>query len=180
MSADIEELHEHAEHGSGDERMAPVTVSMAILAVFAAVVTLMGERVHAEAMLAQTRATDQWSQYQAEKIRQRSYELFMDELTVFSLQNPARVDDLKGKYGKEIQHYVGETGDIQKQAYATEAAVATLERRSDRFDFGDVFLEAGLVICSITLLTQKRAYWYLGLLSGLTGIVIAAAGLFVH
>jgi len=31
-----------------------------------------------------------------------------------------------------------------------------------RFDLGEALLEIGLVITSVTLLTRKRAYWYLG------------------
>lgn len=178
--ADLEELHEHAEHGAGNARMAPVTVSMAILAVFVAVVSLMGERVHADEMLAQTRATDQWAQYQAEKIRQRSYQVFLDQLNVFTLQNPAHAEDVRQKYQKEIDRYDGETKTVQTQATATEKQVTALERRSNWFDFADVMLESSLVICSITLLTQKRSYWYLGLAIGAAGTIVAIAGMFIH
>jgi hypothetical protein len=180
MAPDFEELHEHAEYGAADDRFAPVTLSMAILAVFAAVVSLMGGRIHAEEMLAQTRATDQWAQYQAKVIRERGYETFLDQLTVFSLQSPSHAEELKAKYGKEINRYTAETKDIQTQAYSTEDEVKVLERRSNWFDLGEVLLEAGLVICSITLLTKKRAYWYLGLSSGVAGIVVACTGLFVR
>jgi Domain of unknown function (DUF4337) len=180
MAPDLEELHERAEYGAADDRFAPITLSMAILAVFVAVVSLLGGRIHAEEMLAQTRATDQWAQYQAKVIRERSYEVFLDELTVFSLQNPAHAEELKTKYGKEITRYTGETKDIQTQADATEDEVKLLERRSNWFDLGEVLLEAGLVICSITLLTKKRGYWHLGLLSGASGIVMALIGLFIR
>lgn len=180
MPPDIEELHEHAEHGASDERMARVTVSMAVLAVFVAIVGLAGERIHAQEMLAQTKATDQWAQYQAEKIRERSYEVFLDQLSVFALQSPSQAEQLKAKYTKEINRYNGETKDVQTQATATENQVEALERRSNWFDFSDVLLEAGLVICSITLLTQKRAYWYIGLAAGACGLLIAARGLFIR
>ena len=53
-------------------------------------------------------------------------------------------------------------------------------RRADRFDLGEVMLEAALVICSITLLTRKRAFWILGTALGLCGVAIGAAGLFIH
>lgn len=180
MSLDLEEMHEHAEHGAGDAKLAPVTVSMAILAVLVAMVSLMGGRIHADEMLAQTRATDQWAQYQAKVIRERSYEVLLDQLSVFTVQNPAKADEVKVKYSKEIDRYKGETKDIQTGAYATEADVKTLERRSNWFDISEVLLESGLVICSITLLTQKRFYWYLGLLASGAGALIAAIGLFIH
>jgi len=178
--SDIEELHERAEQGAADARLASVTVSMAILAVFVAVVSLMGERIHANEVLAQSKAADQWAQYQAKVIRERSYEVFLDQLDVFTLQNPAHAADVRKKYKSEIDRYNGESKDIQAQANATEATVAALDRRSNWFDFSDVLLEASLVICSITLLTQKRGYWYFGLLGAVSGIVIAAAGLLIR
>ena len=39
-----------------------------------------GERIHADEMLSQTKAADQWAQYQAEMIRERSYEVFLDRI----------------------------------------------------------------------------------------------------
>lgn len=92
---DIEELHERAEQGAEDKHLASVTVSMAILAVFVAAVSLMGERIHANEVLAQSKAADQWAQYQAKVIRERSYEVFLDQLDVFALQNPAHAEEVK-------------------------------------------------------------------------------------
>ncbi len=180
MAHDIEELHEHAKRGAEDERLAPVSVSMSILAVLVAAVSLMGGRIHADEMLAQTRATDQWSQYQAKVIRERSYEVLLDELSVFSLQDPKHAEEIKAKYAKEIDRYTAETKDIQTEASTTEGEVNVLERRSNWFDFSEVLLESALVICSITMLTQKRFYWFLGLTAGGAGLLIAIVGLFIR
>jgi hypothetical protein len=178
--ADIEELRERAQRGAADEQLAPVSVSMAILAVFVALISLMGERIHADEVLAQSKATDQWAQYQAKVIRERSYEVFLDQLSVFALQNPSQAQQVKTRYQSEIDRYNSETKDIQTQANSTEADVAVLDRRSNWFDFADVLLEASLVICSITLLTQKRFYWYFGLLGAASGVIVAIAGLLIH
>jgi hypothetical protein len=178
--ADHEELRERAEQGASDAHLAPVSLSMAILAVFIASVSLMGERIHAEEVLDQTKEADQWAQYQAKVIRERSYEVFLDQLSVFSLQSQSQADAIKTKYQSEITRYTGETKDIQTQADATEATVAVLARRSNWFDFAQVLLESGLVICSITLLTQKRSYWYLGLAAAACGITVAVVGLFIR
>jgi hypothetical protein len=180
MAPDLEELHEHAEQGASDARFAPVTVSMAVLAVFVAVVSMMGGRIHADEMLAQTRATDQWAQYQAKVIRERSYEVFLDQLSVFAVQSPAHADEVKQKYSKEIDRYHSEMKDISTEATATENEVKILERKSNWYDIAEVLLDAGLVICSITMLTQKKFYWYLGLASGAAGIAIGVAGLFIR
>jgi len=37
-----------------------------------------------------------------------------------------------------------------------------------------------LVICSITLLTKRRAFWFAGMVVGALGVVMALTGLFLH
>jgi len=68
-SPEFHELHEHAEHGAHDPSMAPVSFTMAILAVALAIVSLLGHRAHTEEMLLQTQVSDKWAYYQAKNIR---------------------------------------------------------------------------------------------------------------
>jgi hypothetical protein len=58
--------------------------------------------------------------------------------------------------------------------------VDAARREADRFDLGEVLLEAALVICSITLLTSRRIFWMIGFISGLAGIAVAITGFWVH
>src|ERR1700721_4655717 len=108
MPDEIGELKEHAEKGAHDSSLAPVTLTMAILAVVIATVTLLGHRAHTEEVLLQTRAADQWAYYQAKEIRRRSYELFLDEMSVFSLQDAKQVDAVREKYKNQEARYPGE------------------------------------------------------------------------
>jgi Domain of unknown function (DUF4337) len=180
MAEDIMELKENAEHGSEEHSLAPVTLTMAILAVLVASVTLLGHRAHTEEVLLQTRAADQWAYYQAKEIRRRNYELFLDELSIFSLQDAGQAAAIKEKYAKEVERYKDELKDIQAEAKKAEDEVKVEESRADRYDLGEVLLEAALVICSITLLTRKRIFWYMGILLALAGIAITIVGLMVH
>jgi hypothetical protein len=41
-------------------------------------------------------------------------------------------------------------------------------------------VEIGLVICSITLLTKRRGFWFAGIFIGALGTVMAATGFLVH
>ena len=180
MADEIQELHEQAEEGAHHPSLAPVTVTMAIFAVLVATVSLLGHRAHTEELLHQTKATDQWAYYQAKDIRRHTYELFLDETSVFALQNSEQVEKLKEKYTKEVERYRDEQKEIEAEAQKVEDEVKVERRRADRFDLGEVMLEAALVICSITLLTRKRIFWGLGLALGLAGLAIGSAGLFIH
>ncbi len=180
MADELAELQEHAEQGAHQRSLAPVTVTMAVLAVLVAAVSLLGHRAHTEEIISQTKATDQWAYYQAKEIRRRSYEVLLDQLTVFSLQNTDAVDKLKDKYSRELDRYRGDEKDIEGEARKAEQDVAVQERRADRFDLGEVMLEAALVISSITLLTRKRIYWAAGVILGVLGLAIGGAGFLIH
>lgn len=180
MSDEMKELEESAEHGAHEPGLAPVTVTMAVLAVLVACVTLLGHRAHTEEVLLQSRAADQWSYYQAKEIRRRNYELFLDELSIFSLQEASHVDAVKEKYSKQVERYGEEVKEIQAEARKAEAEVKVEEARADRYDLGEVLLEAALVICSITLLTRKKIFWIFGITLALGGIAMGVGGWMIH
>jgi hypothetical protein len=180
MPDELQELQENAEKAAEHGSLAPVTVTMAILAVLVASVSLLGHRAHTEELLHQTKATDQWAYYQAKDIRRHTYELFLDELSVFTLQKNDAIDKLKDKYSKEVDRYRDEGKDIQAEATKDEDEVKVQGRRADRFDLGEVLLEAALVICSITLLTRNKLFWGFGLLLGAVGVAIASTGFLIH
>ncbi|MGD0965507.1 MAG: DUF4337 domain-containing protein [Candidatus Acidiferrales bacterium] len=180
MSEEIHELQENAEHGAHEPSLAPVTLTMAIFAVLVATVSLLGHRADTEQLLLQTKATDQWAYYQAKDIRRHSYEVFLDEMSLMTPPSAELAAKIKGKYTQEVARYAKEQGAIESEAKAAEDEVAIEQRRADRFDLGEVMLEGGLVICSITLMTRKRIFWQSGTLLGLVGLGIAAAGLLIH
>jgi hypothetical protein len=176
---EVEELKELAEKGE-ESGLAGVTITMAILAVLVASISLLGHRAHTEELLLQTKATDQWAYYQAKDIRRRSYELFLDELSVFSLQNSDAVAKVKAKYQEEVKKDDEQQADIEGEAKKAEDEVTIQQHRANRFDLGEVLLEASLVICSITLLTRKKFFWALGLIMGALGVAVAATGLLIN
>ena len=180
MSEEIHELQENAEHGAHEPSLAPVTLTMAIFAVLVAAVSLLGHRADTEQLLLQTKATDQWAYYQAKDIRRHSYEVFLDEMSLITPPDANLAAKIKDKYSQEVARYAKEQGEIEAEAKAAESEVAIEKRRADRFDLGEVMLEGGLVICSITLMTRKRLFWQSGTLLGVAGLAIAAAGLLIH
>jgi hypothetical protein len=180
MPDEIQELRENAEHGAENPTLMPVTLTMSILAVLVATITLLGHRAHTEEVLLTSHSADQWAFYQAKEIRRRNYELFIDELSVFSLQNSKHADEIKEKYTKEVERYKEELKEIQAEAKKGEDEVKVQEARADRYDLSEVLLEAALVICSLTLLTRKKVFWIFGIVLSLCGIVIGAGGLLIH
>jgi len=175
MSADeLHELQENAEHAHHNPNLAPVSLTMAVFAVLVAVASLLGHRAHTEEVVLQALASDQWSYYQAKNIRQHEDELFV-------AANGAGVGaDVREKYVQEAGRYKKDKEEIQEKARDLEREVDVERRRANRYDLAEVFLEIGLVITSITLLSGKRIFWYLGIGVSVVGVVVAVLGALVH
>lgn len=180
MSEELSELHEHAEHAKGNPELIPVSVTMAILAVLVAVATLLGHRAHTEEVVLQAKASDQWAFYQSKNIRRHVDELFLDLTTVEGTTDANSLSKLRDKYSQEASRYKDDQKDTEADARKLEAEVATERNRADRYDLAEVFLDVGLVITSITLLSGRRLFWYLGLVLACAGIVLALTAVFVH
>lgn len=179
MTDEVNELKEHAEEAAQDPVLKPVTLTMAILAVLVAAVSLLGHRAHTEELLLQNKATDNWSYYQAKSIRRHTYELFLDMVSIFDVKDPRSAEEVKEKYKREIERYDQDRKQIEAEARKLEEETAMEGRKGDRFDLGEVFLEMALVVSSITLLTRRRLFWGLGLLAGVAGFGIALTGFWV-
>jgi hypothetical protein len=180
MSEELNELKEHAAHAKEDPSLAPISVTMAVLAVLVAVVTLLGHRAHTEEVVLQAKASDQWAYYQAKNIRRHEDEIFSDLASVQTTTDAAALAKLREKYSSEATRYKDDQKEIEDKAREMEAEVATERNRADRYDLAEVFLEVGLVITSITLLSGRRLFWMFGMLMGVIGIVLAGTGFFVH
>jgi len=180
MSDELTELQEHAEHAKHDPTLAPISVTMAVLAVLVAVVSLLGHRSHTEEVVLQARSSDQWAFYQAKNIRRHTDELFTDLTSVEATTDPAALAKLREKYSGEAARYKEEQKGIEEKANEMAAEVGHERNRADRFDLSEVFLEVGLVITSITLLSGRKLFWYLGILLGIVGIVVAGTAFFMH
>jgi hypothetical protein len=177
---ELHELQEHAEHGKHDPSMAPVSLTMAVLAVLVAVASLLGHRAHTEEVILQARSTDQWAFYQAKNIRRHNDEIFTDLTSVTPTTDAAALAKLRQRYSQEAQRYKDEQKEIEEEARKLEGEVATERRRADRLDLAEVFLEVGLVVTSITLLSGRRIFWHLGMALGVVGILAAATGLTIR
>src|SRR5580698_1166272 len=180
MTDELTELHENAEHARERPDLAPITLTMAVLAVLVATVSLLGHRTHTEEIILQNKVTDQWAFYQAKNIRRHTDELFADLTTVGASKDAAAVASLQEKYRAEAERYKEEQKELDKQARDTENETELVRRKADRFDLGEVFLEIALVITSIALLSGRRIFWSLGLLMAAIGVLVAASAWMVH
>ena len=180
MSDELQELQEHAEHAQHHPDLAPVSLTMAVLAVMVAVVTLLGHRAHTEEVVLQAKSSDQWAYYQAKNIREREDESFAALSAAVASKDADAMAKFGEKSAQEADRYKHEKTEIQDEARKLEGEVAMERKRADRYDLAEVFLEIGLVITSITLLSGRRIFWHLGIVLSVVGVVVAVTGALVH
>jgi len=163
-----EELQEHAEHAHNpfDKRVA---ASMAIIAAGLAVVSVLGHYFNTEELMAQQRASDQWSYYQAKSIRRYESGSFADILAAVKAPEAAQ------KYKANAAKYDADMKEINEKAADLEHERDLHHHRALRLDVGEVFLEIAIVLASLAILSKRYFLWWVGLISGIAGAVIAAS-----
>jgi CHASE2 domain-containing sensor protein len=165
---------------SGGESLKSISLAISILAVLVAMVTVIGHRTHTEAVLMEARASDQWNEYQAKKIRMDNLAVTVDLLTIQPTTDQAAVSIKINEYKAHIEKWKSDLAEEQDKAHEFEREVARAEAKASRYDLGEALLQIAVVLSSITLFTRNRTYFFLGITLGAFGLLVAASALLVH
>jgi hypothetical protein len=180
---EMQEFSKQVKEG-GEESLTNISLAISILAVLVAMVTVLGHRTHTEAVLSQSRATDQWNEYQAKKIRWDNLTVVVDTLTLGEEANPAaRTPALAKKldeYKTHLDKWKDDLTESQAEARKLEAEVKKAEHKASRFDLGEALLQIAVVACSITLFTRRKSYFVAGLAFGLAGMLVGFSAFLVQ
>ena len=176
---EIQEFSKHMQE-AGEAALTRISLAISVLAVLVAMVTVLSHRTHTEAVLMQSRAGDQWNEYQAKKIRSDAAANMSDLLALGAgAASPRSVAKL-AEYQAHIQKWTGDLAEEQTKAREYEQEVEVAERKAARFDLGEALLQIAVVLSSITLITRQRSFFFLGLALGLVGLGISASTLALH
>jgi len=176
---DVVEHREHAEHAAHahDPFISRVSITIALLAVVTAITGSL-ETVEngaaiteaSRAVLAQDKATDAWSFYQAKSIKKR-----LD--TMVAEEGGPNADRYRGQAAKDA---ADETG-IQSEAKRDEAERDALLQQSERHEqrhhsltVAATLLEMGIAIATIAIITRRRWPWLAAVGLGVAGAAASA------
>jgi len=171
------EIHTGHEHAS-DEFGRRVGVTVGVIGVVLAVVTIGSHRAHTAAVITRTEANDQWAFFQAKKLREHLLEVGAG-LASSLAPEPSRVQALVDKFGKDRERYKRDAEEIQKEAQSKEAETLHQERRALRLDLGEGFLELGLVMSSLYFLSKRKFFPLLGAIAAVIGMALGVAGFLI-
>jgi hypothetical protein len=158
-----------------DPRTRRIGILVGIVGVLLSVVTIYSHRAHTHAVMHRTESNDQWTFYQAKKIRESSAEMALTVLQA-TLTDPARLEGPAHKLQAARDHYESDAAEIQKKALALDDETALDESRALRFDIGEGLLELGLVLCSLYFMARKTFFPVLGVIAALAGTVLGLWG----
>lgn len=164
---------------AGEQSLTHVSLIISVLAVLVAMVTVLGHREHTEAVLAQARASDQWNEYQARRIRQAALSLAADALSLQTGVDADKVAAKEAQYKQRQDKFQEQLDEDSREAHGQEAEVQKAERKAERFDLGEALLQIGVVLASVTLLTRQRRYVIVALTLGISGILAALSAFLV-
>ncbi len=177
------EHHEHAEHarheGHGSTTVPAITA--AVLAVLAAVGSLLSGHAANEAILAQSRANDAWSYYQAKSTKRHIYKA--ERVAVEALKGLPGADQSKlnaadDTLRKAQEKYEGQLQEKMEAAAKEQQAGAHEFSKHKNFAAGVAAFQVGIVLASISILVRQRVIYALGIVAGVVGIGFVLYGSF--
>jgi hypothetical protein len=168
---EIEVTPEHA----ADPNTRRVGILVGVVGILLSVVTIASHRAHTQAVIHRTESNDQWSYYQAKKIRENTDEVALALMQALG-SDPSKTEALARKLEAARAKYAADAERIQEDARAKDEETRTEERRALRFDIGEGLLELGLVLCSLYFLARKAFFPVFGVLSSIAGTAMGVAG----
>ena len=170
----MSEIEIHHGHGhDADPFGKKIGVLVGVIGILLAAVTIASHREHTAAVIHKTEANDQWSYYQAKKIRG---EVLGVGATLSALVKSPEARDAGGKFAAARDHEAQEADDIRKEAEAREAESLRAEQRALRFDLGEGLLELGLVLTSLYFFARKKSFPAFGITAAGFGLLAAILG----
>lgn len=175
------ERHEHI--GRGHDRLIPLAA--AIIAVLAALGTLYAHHqsiralsVKNEAILLQSKASDQYNYYQAKRIKSTVY----SALALSGIVHDAGVRDT---FRKTADHetsgslaILSEARDLERRATGEIERSEVLLQSFETVGTATTLFEIAIVFVSISALSETRVLLYMGFVFSLVGIALMILGYF--
>jgi hypothetical protein len=174
-----EAVHEIHEAENREKWLGYVALISGLLAAFAAVVGLFETQATSktiltknEAILMQSKASDQWNFYQAKSIKGHIYE-------VNAKLYPKQAEE----FTKEVKKYGVDKAEIKNKAEEFEKKVEEKNVESEHFfhlhhlySFAETFLHISIALASISALTRKKQLLYAAVGCGLAGVFFFVRG----
>ena len=170
--------HGGVPHHAESKEQKRIGIVIAIIAVFMAVVGALVNNAANDMIVKEVQSSNGFAWYQAK--RQRSYlnEVEIRRIEIELNGNPTDaqrklLEESHVKLKAKNAEYEKENDDIRKSAVADKREAELSEYRHHHYEYGEILLHIAIVLCSLTLLTESKLFFKLGLVATAAGIVLA-------
>jgi hypothetical protein len=180
-----EHSHHALEHGheEGDSEAKQFimrsAITASILAVCAAVGSLLSGHAANEAILKTVEASDQWSFYQAKSTKSHIFEGNKLLLSALSEKTGGAQKSLED-FDKKLSKYDSEKEEIKKQAEAIERTGKDEFARHQQYSLAVACFQIGIVLSSVAILVRNNWLYWQSIAAGAVGVGFCLWGYLGH
>lgn len=158
-----EDIHHHS-HGQGGWVMG-VALTTSLLAVFAAIASLLAGHYANEGVLEQLEASNRWSYYQSKSVKEN-----LVRTKVELLEALGRVPSEKDR--EKLNDYKREQETIQNEAHQLGEESKHHMQLHSRLARSVTLFQVAIGVAAIAVLTRRKRFWLVGLAFGSGGVVL--------
>jgi hypothetical protein len=174
----VERASEEGHAGHEPSSLVARAVTAATLAVLAALGSLLSGHAANQAILAQTKAVDQWAFFQSKSTKAHVYEVGGEVIKALSEAQGAadRTEPARKHFRDEVRRYDGEKDEVRREAERLEAESRHEFHKHHRFALGVAAFQIGIVLASVSILVRYRALYVASLVAGGAGVMMLLLG----
>lgn len=151
-----------------------LAITTILFSAAATLATFRGGGLSTRAVLAQSKASDNWAYYQAKSIKQHTYDLQRDVAGLLALnasaENKAVFQTKLKRYEDEVARYKKEKAEIEAEAKKFEAEKSRCQKIGAPFGIAIPYLQVAIMLSALGALMKKRFLWIVGCGFGLIGL----------
>src|SRR2546425_8853984 len=160
-----------------------LSFSTALIAVLAAIAALESGAYSNEALmqknealLAQSKASDQWAYYQAKSVKGAIYASQAAAIESSNADLAARARKEAERYSKEEEEISKSAKELEKEvAEKTELSANSMEHHH-RFAYSVTMFQISIALAAIAALSRQKGVWFTGLIVAVAGFVYFVDG----
>lgn len=170
MAKDLPEIPE-----AEDAFQKRVALSIAIMAVILSFIGNRGDNAKTDAIIKTNEASNKWGYFQAKSIKGQMSRMEAELLASLSGETLAEKSaKLIEKLKADSERYDSEKAEIKTEAEHLATEAQQQSEINDKCDRASLFLQIGVVICSVAILSGWKPFWLIGVGLGIVGTVIGA------
>jgi hypothetical protein len=146
-----------------------------------ALISSLGKNQANQMIIKEVQASNGFAWYQAkrERMHLNEMEIRRAEFELAGNPNPAQrqlLMETKARLKAKNAEYEKQTEEIKAKAEAATAAADLAEHKHHWFEYGEICMHIAVVLCSLTLLTDLKLFFHLGVATTVAGLLLASMG----